>query len=1086
MKPALPRSDIARALASLRDFQRDTAEYVFDRLYGSADPCRRILVSDEVGLGKTFVARGVIAKALEHLWDRVERIDIVYICSNAAIARQNVNRLGVLGGEDYGFRSATRLTLLATEVAKLGNVNFVALTPSTSFDLGSSLGTAGERALLYWLLKKCWGFRDGSAPYNVLCGNADRNNFKSMVERRTPDNQTLAHLSKKLATEMDRRPGLSDEFEALCATFGRSNAKVDREDRKRRNAFIGSVRRHLARVCIGALSPDIVILDEFQRFKDLLGSESEASELAGHLFDYQDEHSDAKVILLSATPYKMLTMQSGEGDEDHYRDFLKTLEFLVPDKDRFAEYRECVVRFRRELLRLPSGGDVAQVDGAKRQLETMLRKVIVRTERLAATTHRGGMLIERPLNERLEPQDLRTYIDSSKVAAVVGHEEVIEFWKSAPYFFSFLDGYKLRDDLRKAESSTDTANALGTILRSTTGVALPLGVAKGYQALPPANARMRGFEADYLERDPWKLLWIPPSLPYYRFSGSFAQPDLADITKRLIFSAWRMVPRSICTIVGHNTLVKAIASPKSLTENPDPSKLRLPSPLLRFQRDADKRLTGMPLFSLIYPSWALVRRVDPLLIGREYLREHGELPDLRTVRDIAKARIGKLLEEATPRHERTGHVDDRWYGLAPALLDMHFEPAPLNRWRETNDLSAVWLGEEEAGEESTSAHWGQHVREFENLIEGSRLGRMPDDLPDVLADIALAGPATAALRALSRSAGKRSVEDRAVAMSQAASIGWGMRNLMNLPESIAILRRESATDPYWRRVLEYCAEGCLQATLDEYVHVLVESLGVSNKAYMDRTEQLGKRIRDAIGTRPASIGIDEFQIDGGPPAVKLERVSTRFAMPLVEERATDTGTAGDDVSAQSRISNVSDAFNSPFWPFILASTSIGQEGLDFHPYCHAVVHWNLPSNPVDLEQREGRVHRYKGHAVRKNVAAEWGNAALLGDSTDVWGDVFNRACEARPADSSDLVPYWIYPVEGGASIERHVPGMPLSREASRIIDLRKTLAVYRMVFGQPRQEDLLEYLMSLGQDNVDALIKVLRIDLSPPCSSSRI
>ena len=49
------------------------------------------------------------------------------------------------------------------------------------------------------------------------------------------------------------------------------------------------------------------------------------------------------------------------------------------------------------------------------------------------------------------------------------------------------------------------------------------------------------------------------------------------------------------------------------------------------------------------------------------------------------------------------------------------------------------------------------------------------------------------------------------------------------------------------------------------------------------------------------------------------------------------------------------AFNSPFWPFVLTSTSVGQEGLDFHLYCHAVVHWNLPSNPVDLEQREGRV-----------------------------------------------------------------------------------------------------------------------------------
>ncbi len=58
--------------------------------------------------------------------------------------------------------------------------------------------------------------------------------------------------------------------------------------------------------------------------------------------------------------------------------------------------------------------------------------------------------------------------------------------------------------------------------------------------------------------------------------------------------------------------------------------------------------------------------------------------------------------------------------------------------------------------------------------------------------------------------------------------------------------------------------------------------------------------------------------------------------------------------------------------FVLASTSVGQEGLDFHAYCHAAMHWNLRSNPVDLEQREGRVDRYKGHALRKNVAAKHG------------------------------------------------------------------------------------------------------------------
>ncbi len=42
----------------------------------------------------------------------------------------------------------------------------------------------------------------------------------------------------------------------------------------------------------------------------------------------------------------------------------------------------------------------------------------------------------------------------------------------------------------------------------------------------------------------------------------------------------------------------------------------------------------------------------------------------------------------------------------------------------------------------------------------------------------------------------------------------------------------------------------------------------------------------------------------------------------------------------------------------------------------------LRSNAIELEQREGRVHRYKGHAVRKNVAAKHGAAVLGGGFCD--------------------------------------------------------------------------------------------------------
>lgn len=169
--------------------------------------------------------------------------------------------------------------------------------------------------------------------------------------------------------------------------------------------------------------------------------------------------------------------------------------------------------------------------------------------------------------------------------------------------------------------------------------------------------------------------------------------------------------------------------------------------------------------------------------------------------------------------------------------------------------------------------------------------------------------------------------------------------------------------------------------------------------------------------------------------------------------------------------------HSPFRPFVLASTSVGQEGLDFHPYCHAIVHWNLPPNPVDFEQREGRIHRYKGHFIRKNLAALYGLAGLrdlrLGDP---WASLFERAANDLRGTGGDLVPYWI--LEGQHRIERHVPLLPLSRDRERYEHLKAALARYRIVFGQPRQEELLRMLSERWQGDLEQLLRE-RIDLQP-------
>src|SRR5680860_1091396 len=165
--------DPTSVLASLKDFQRNTADYVFQRLYEDADGTSRFLVADEVGLGKTLVARGVIARAVRHLQEKqVKRIDVIYICSNADIAAQNIRRLTLPGFAS--FTRATRLTLLPLELRDLGRnrLNFVAFTPGTSFNLRSSMGTAKERALLHVLLAKLWGPKvvTTSGGYRALQG----------------------------------------------------------------------------------------------------------------------------------------------------------------------------------------------------------------------------------------------------------------------------------------------------------------------------------------------------------------------------------------------------------------------------------------------------------------------------------------------------------------------------------------------------------------------------------------------------------------------------------------------------------------------------------------------------------------------------------------------------------------------------------------------------------------------------------------------------------------------------------------------------------------------------------------------------
>ena len=86
-------------LQVLKDFQRETVnriEYLFRN--GQS----RVLVADEVGLGKTLIARGTVVKtARMRLEEGDDLFKVVYICSNQNI-HQTAKKLKVHSGTSIG------------------------------------------------------------------------------------------------------------------------------------------------------------------------------------------------------------------------------------------------------------------------------------------------------------------------------------------------------------------------------------------------------------------------------------------------------------------------------------------------------------------------------------------------------------------------------------------------------------------------------------------------------------------------------------------------------------------------------------------------------------------------------------------------------------------------------------------------------------------------------------------------------------------------------------------------------------------------------------------------------------------------
>ena len=80
---------------------------------------------------------------------------------------------------------------------------------------------------------------------------------------------------------------------------------------------------------------------------------------------------------------------------------------------------------------------------------------MARTERLASDSQRGGMLLEAPANAPLHSMDVRAFLGAQRIADIVEQGDVIEYWKSAPYLFNFMDTYALKQAFKSTEKKRE-------------------------------------------------------------------------------------------------------------------------------------------------------------------------------------------------------------------------------------------------------------------------------------------------------------------------------------------------------------------------------------------------------------------------------------------------------------------------------------------------------------------------------------------------------------------------------------------------------------------------------------------------------
>jgi hypothetical protein len=556
-----------------------------------------------------------------------------------------------------------------------------------------------------------------------------------------------------------------------------------------------------------------------------------------------------------------------------------------------------------------------------------------------------------------------------------------------------------------------------------------------YEPMAHPHPRLRALLKD-VTPNLLSLPWLPPTAPWWPLGGQFARvvakakEDKTEVSKALIFSRFRAVPRILASALSYEAERAAFGREAQRrqtgsferydyaarsrihgagSESFRPCGSPQPRPAFVFARSR-KPESGLPLLLEFFPLPALAALGDPLLD----LADAG--PGVPA--DFLTGRIRARLEAKLGRAVRSGPRRPLWRWV-------RWLEQQSSSWKDVRSGWTQWM------KAAPDAHRAAHrVASF--FLDAADTQPPPPSEAELheLAKIALLSPACVLLRAVSRVFGP--TLDGATRIQRVTQVAVEcFRGYLDTTEFHMLMpgknHRSAVHDAIWA--------GNLESVLDEYLATLA-GLG-------EETPKEGRESR-AMEALATALDIRASSIELNAPSRDTKfKVRCHAALPLGLNPSEVVSEGGRIRSDFLRI-----AFNSPFRPFVLATTSVGQEGLDFHTYCSHLIHWDLPGNAVDLEQRDGRIRRFGSLAVRKAMAD---GPVRLKPGVSPWRTLAHK----QPEGAGGLVPWWSHP---GARIQRTVYIPYFSDSEDTLGRLLSSLALYRMALGQPDQEQLVRAL----------------------------